>query len=271
MSTEPRPRAGQPRRSRNRLLRWVVEGLWPNQHLRWTREGIFYLGVWVGLLVVGLYQQINLILLVAGLAAGPVVASVFVSASMLRRLRVSRRVPAYVFSGDPLRLDYTLQNDRRWTAALGAGPESPRRAHTGRPDALRRGRRSAPCLLPAGPGARSREDPLGRPEPAPRSLRVPQPRPRHAFAIRAFRAQRHDRVERGTDRLPDDRISHEALAPRRARGERDPPRPAARAGDHAAGVPRPPRLPPRRQPPVDPLADLRPPRPADGQGIRAAA
>lgn len=118
MSTESRPRPGQYRRSRNRLLRWVVEGLWPNQHLRWTREGIFYLGVWVSLLVVGLYQQINLILLIAGLAAGPVVASVFVSASMLRRLRVSRRVPAYVFSGDPLRLDYTLQNDRRWTAAL---------------------------------------------------------------------------------------------------------------------------------------------------------
>ena len=118
MSTEPRPRPGHPRRSTSRLVRWVVEGLWPNQQLRWTREGIYYLGVWVGLLVVGLYQQINLILLVAGLAAGPVVASVFVSAAMLRRLRVSRRVPAYVFSGDPLRLDYTLDNDRRWTAGL---------------------------------------------------------------------------------------------------------------------------------------------------------
>lgn len=118
MSNDPRPRPSHPRRPSSRLVRWFVEGLWPSQQLRWTREGIFYLGVWVGLLVVGLYQQINLILLVAGLAAGPVAASVFVSASMLRRLRVVRRVPAYVFSGDPLRLDYALQNDRRWTAAL---------------------------------------------------------------------------------------------------------------------------------------------------------
>jgi uncharacterized protein (DUF58 family) len=118
MANEARPRTGSPRRPTSRLLRWLIEGLWPNQHLRWTREGVVYLGVWGLLLVVGLYQQINLILLIAGLAAGPVVASVFVSASMLRRLRVSRRVPAYVFSGEPLRLEYTLQNDRRWTAAL---------------------------------------------------------------------------------------------------------------------------------------------------------
>ncbi len=118
MANDARPRSGPTRRPTNRLLRWFIEGLWPNQQLRWTREGIVYLGVWVLLLLVGLYQQINLILLIAGLAAGPVVASVFVSAAMLRRLRVSRRVPAYVFSGEPLRLEYTLQNDRRWTAAL---------------------------------------------------------------------------------------------------------------------------------------------------------
>ena len=29
-----------------------------------------------------------------------------------------RRVPAYVFSGDPLVIDYTLENGRRWYAAL---------------------------------------------------------------------------------------------------------------------------------------------------------
>lgn len=118
MPREPRSRPGQPRRASSRLVRWIVGGLWPNQQLRWTREGIIYLLVWGGLLAVGLYQQVNLILLVAGLAAGPVVASVFVSAAMLRRLRISRRIPAYVFSGDPFRIDYTLQNDRRLTAAL---------------------------------------------------------------------------------------------------------------------------------------------------------
>jgi uncharacterized protein (DUF58 family) len=107
--------------SRGRLGRigqQVLLSLWPTQRLLWTREGAGYVVVWVTLLVVGLSQQINLILLVAGLAAGPVVASIFASASMLRRLRVSRRVPSYVFSGDPLKLDYTLENGRRWMAAL---------------------------------------------------------------------------------------------------------------------------------------------------------
>ena len=101
-----------------RLLRWVVRALWPNQRLRWTREGVIYFVVWIGLLATGLHQQINLILLVAGLAAGPIVASILVSASMLRRLRVARRVPSYAFSGEPLEIDYTLDNDRRILAVL---------------------------------------------------------------------------------------------------------------------------------------------------------
>src|SRR5579863_6845842 len=101
-----------------RLTRWIVWSLWPNQRLRWTREGVAYFFVWLGLLGTGLQQQINLILLIAGLAAGPMVGSIFVSASMLRRLRISRRVPGYIFSGEPLTIDYTLDNDRRWSAAL---------------------------------------------------------------------------------------------------------------------------------------------------------
>jgi uncharacterized protein (DUF58 family) len=79
---------------------------------------VFYFFLWVGLLSVGLHQQINLILLIAGLAAGPMVASIFASAGMLRKLRISRRVPSYVFSGEPLVIDYTLDNDRRRAAAL---------------------------------------------------------------------------------------------------------------------------------------------------------
>jgi len=101
-----------------RLARWAIRMLWPNQRLRWTIEGVVYFVAWVGLLLAGLWQQINLILLVAGLAAGPLVASILVSASMLRRLRIARRVPSYVFSGEPLEIDYTLDNDRRVLAAL---------------------------------------------------------------------------------------------------------------------------------------------------------
>ncbi len=106
------------RRSIRRTARWAVAALWPNQRLHWTQAGVIYFAVWVGLILTGLQQQINLILLIAGLAAGPIVASVFVSATMLRKLKVSRRVPSYAFSGDPLALDYTLENGRRYTAAL---------------------------------------------------------------------------------------------------------------------------------------------------------
>ena len=97
---------------------WFLRRLWPNQRLRWTRAGVFYALVWVGLLAMGLQQQINLILLIAALAAGPVVGSVWSSSAMVRKLRIARRVPPYAFSGEPLQIDYTLDNDRRHNAAL---------------------------------------------------------------------------------------------------------------------------------------------------------
>ena len=55
------------------LVRRVVLRLWPNQRLRWTREGLIYILIWLGLLAAGLNEQINLILLLAGAAAGPIV------------------------------------------------------------------------------------------------------------------------------------------------------------------------------------------------------
>jgi uncharacterized protein (DUF58 family) len=101
-----------------RLIRRMLAFFWPTQRMDWTREGYLYILVWLALLGIGLYHQINLILVVAGVAAGPIFGSIFASAAMLRKLRVTRRVPSYVFAGEPLHLDYTLENDRRATAAL---------------------------------------------------------------------------------------------------------------------------------------------------------
>jgi len=101
-----------------RIVRGVVQALWPRQRLIWTREGVIYATFGVTLLGTGLFQQINLILLVAALAAGPVVSSIFVSAAMLRRLKANREAPRYTFAGEPLAIDYTLENGRRWHAAL---------------------------------------------------------------------------------------------------------------------------------------------------------
>src|SRR4051794_18174927 len=110
MDSGGRIRPTKPRGAPGRLARRLVLALWPRQRLHLTRAGWGYLVIWGGLLLTGIYQQLNLILLVAGLAAGPMVASVFVSAAMLRGLRVHRRVPPYVFAGDPLLIDYTLEN-----------------------------------------------------------------------------------------------------------------------------------------------------------------
>jgi uncharacterized protein (DUF58 family) len=74
--------------------------------------------VGVGLLGAGLLHQVNLILLVFTLSAGPFLASIFGGRAMLHRLSVQRRLPPYVFSGEPLIIDYTLENGRRWFAAL---------------------------------------------------------------------------------------------------------------------------------------------------------
>jgi uncharacterized protein (DUF58 family) len=101
-----------------KLVHRVFVGLKPSHRTSWTREGVVYFLVWIALLGTGLYHQINLILLVAGLAAGPILASFVSSAAVLRKLRVTRRVPPYVFADEPLHLDYTLENDRRRTAAL---------------------------------------------------------------------------------------------------------------------------------------------------------
>jgi uncharacterized protein (DUF58 family) len=101
-----------------KIARAATAALRPSQTLRWTVEGVGYIAVWLILLGTGLYQQINLVLLIAGLAAGPIVGSIFVSASVLRGLLVIRRGPPYVFAEDPLVIDYTLENPHRWREAL---------------------------------------------------------------------------------------------------------------------------------------------------------
>ncbi|MFI5456887.1 MAG: DUF58 domain-containing protein [Isosphaerales bacterium] len=118
MSVDEKPRLREPRGRFRRLTLGLVGALWPSQRQILTREGFIYFWIGLALLSAGLYQQVNLILLVFTLSAGPFLASIFGGRTMLRRLNVQRRVPSYVFSGDPLVIDYTLENGRRWFAAL---------------------------------------------------------------------------------------------------------------------------------------------------------
>ena len=82
-----------------RIARGLIGALWPSQRQILTREGFIYFWVAVGLLAAGLLHQVNLILLVFTLSAGPFLASIFGGRAMLHRLSVHRRLPAYVFSG----------------------------------------------------------------------------------------------------------------------------------------------------------------------------
>src|SRR5271165_2716645 len=118
MSADEKARSPRSRGLAGRIARGLAGALVPTERTIVTREGWCYFGVILVLLAAGLYQQVNLILLVSTLAAGPFLTSWIGSRALLRRLSVVRRVPAYVFSGDPLVVNYTLENGRRWTAAL---------------------------------------------------------------------------------------------------------------------------------------------------------
>jgi uncharacterized protein (DUF58 family) len=118
MSVDEKPRSSAPRGLLGRLARGLAHALVPTERTIMTREGYYYFAVMAVLLTAGLFQQVNLILLVATLAAGPFLTSWIGSRSLLRRLSVVRRVPVYVFAGDPLVVDYTLENGKRFTAAI---------------------------------------------------------------------------------------------------------------------------------------------------------
>jgi uncharacterized protein (DUF58 family) len=118
MSVDEKFRSRGPRGRLRRLTRGFFGAVWPTQRKIPTREGLVYFVVAVLLLFAGIWQQVNLILLVFTLSAGPLVASLVGGRTLLHRLSVQRRVPAYVFSGEPLPIDYMLENGRRWHAAL---------------------------------------------------------------------------------------------------------------------------------------------------------
>ena len=203
MSVEERSRVRGPRRPVAPVRQGRAGGAGPTERSILTREGFVYFLVSLALLVAGLIQQVNLILLVFTLAAGPFLASIFGGRPMLRRLSVVRRAPSYVFSGDPLVLDYALENGRRWYAALALFVE----------DSLVPVDRTVPgataitprVFFARVPGAAAHAAPVAMPEPPARAVPVPRPGHRHAIALRHRRASGHDPAGRPDRRLSPDR------------------------------------------------------------------
>ena len=75
MSVDEKTRSPKSRGLVGRLARGLASALVPTERTIVTREGWCYFGVMVVLLAAGLYQQVNLILLVSTLAAGPFLTS----------------------------------------------------------------------------------------------------------------------------------------------------------------------------------------------------
>ena len=88
MSVNGKPRARGRRGGIRRFARRVLGAVLPTERQILTREGFIYFTGGVLLLFAGLYQQVNLILLVFTLSAGPFLASIFGGRAMLRRLSV---------------------------------------------------------------------------------------------------------------------------------------------------------------------------------------
>jgi uncharacterized protein (DUF58 family) len=123
----------------------------PLQRMRWTPTGWGYLAVSFGLLATGLYQQINLLLLTAGLTIGPIVASLVISRSMLAKVELTRRLPEFLFAGEPLVVDYILENRRKRSATLALEVDDELTpVDLGVPDAARALPRVIFNLVPAG-------------------------------------------------------------------------------------------------------------------------
>lgn len=77
------------------------------------RETWYYLGVLAIVAGAAMFREINLLLVLAGMIAGPLWLNWRMVRSNLRGLRVERRMPQGVRAGDPLTVSLELANSRR--------------------------------------------------------------------------------------------------------------------------------------------------------------
>ena len=84
---------------------------------RWVTvciEGWVYLAVLVVLFLGALLRDINLMLVLFGMLAGPFLYNWRYVAQSLRRIRVERTLPARVGAGEPFELNYEAHSEHRW-------------------------------------------------------------------------------------------------------------------------------------------------------------
>jgi uncharacterized protein (DUF58 family) len=92
-------------------------------HTTLSREGLFYVVVLGFLLAGAITRQINLLVILFGMLAGPLVLSWRMAKASLRQVELERKLPASISAGDLLHVELRLTNRRRRLAswALVAG------------------------------------------------------------------------------------------------------------------------------------------------------
>ncbi len=78
------------------------------------REGVYYTAVLLAVLIGAVSRQLNLLMLVGSVLAGPLLFSLVYGRLSLRRLAIERKLPALLHADERLRVDVTVSNRRRW-------------------------------------------------------------------------------------------------------------------------------------------------------------
>ncbi len=89
------------------------------RQLRLCREGFYYTAVFLAVLIGAVSRQLNLLMLVGCVMAGPLLFSLLYGRLALRGIRVERRLPAHLHAGARLRVDISVTSERRWLGLWG--------------------------------------------------------------------------------------------------------------------------------------------------------
>ena len=125
-----------------------------------SREGWYYLLVFGMIFGGALMREVNLLVVLAGMLAGPLLLSRFTAVQMLRGLSVQRRVPHGVCAGDLLVANVTLSNPRKRLGSWAVLVEEPVCRETegeARPAGRREPEAEACVLFPYVPAGQSRK------------------------------------------------------------------------------------------------------------------
>ncbi len=89
----------------------LVRGSRHRRHF--PRPGLVYLLIMIVMFVGAAIGHSNMLMLVFGLMAGPFILNGWATFSMLKRIRVTRRMPAHAMAGEPFSVDVTVENHKR--------------------------------------------------------------------------------------------------------------------------------------------------------------